>query len=279
MQFCKRSLRYLIKGTPYIVQNVVKADIHYLSPSARLEGKRIVITGGARGLGFAMAEKFISEGAMVLITGRNEELLQEKSTLLGCKYYVLDVRDVAAIPAFFEHAVRLLGEIDILVNNAGISLHEGSIGNVTESQFNAQIETNLRGGYFLAQKFIQYALTKNGDRKGALLFVSSERGSYVDDLPYGLTKAAVNSLTQGLAYSFASEGIRVNAIAPGVTASEMTGFDKDGDLACPYNISGRVYLPEEVAEIACFLISDAAWCLNGQILVCNEGKSINHHRK
>ena len=95
-------------------------------------------------------------------------------------------------------------------------------------------------------------------------------------MPYGLTKAALNSLTQGLAYRFAKENIRVNAVAPGVTVSDMTGFSED-NLYCSYNINKRVYLPEEMAEVAAFLLSEESGCISGQIITCNEGKSINSH--
>ena len=102
-----------------------------------------------------------------------------------------------------------------------------------------------------------------------------DRHRTVDDRPYGLTKAAMNSLVQGLAYRFVSEGYRINAIAPGVTASDMTGVKVDENLYCYNKVTNRYYLPEEVAEIACFLLSDISNALNGQILVCNEGKTIN----
>ena len=276
-QIVKRSLHYVFKGIPTQVQQVHKAAVCYLTPSARLLGKKIIITGGARGLGYAMAKKFKDEGARVLIAGRNQKLLAEKAAEIACSHLALDVREPAAFPEFLAQAEIMLGGMDVLVNNAGISLHEGDSQRVTEEQFNAQVETNLRGGYFLAQHFIRRVLQKPEQRKGSVLFVSSERGITVDDLPYGVTKAAINSLVQGLAYRHARDGIRINAIAPGVTASDMTGFSADGDLSCPYNLTDRVYLPEEVAEIACFLISDAAWCLNGQILVCNEGKTLHAH--
>ena len=96
----------------------------------------------------------------------------------------------------------------------------------------------------------------------------------VDERPYGLTKAALNSLVQGLAYRYVNKGYRINAVAPGVTISDMVGGDANGDLRYG-NITHRYYLPEEVAEVASFLLSDASNCLNGQILVCNEGKTIN----
>lgn len=267
-----RGFRWIIKGVP---NNIVQANISYLRPDARLEGKRIIVTGGGRGLGFAMAQKFMREGAAVLIAGRNESVLRKASEQLGCEFLVLDVTCIDTFESFLTEAESRLRGVDILVNNAGISLHEGNFRNVSLNQFESQFDTNLKGGYFLAQKFV----TRLEEKKqgGSILFVSSERGSYVDDLPYGLTKVAVNSLVQGLSNRLVKSGIRVNAVAPGVTTSDMTGFKADGNLYCDYNINDRVYLPEEVAEVATFLLSDASKCLNGQILVCNEGKSINAH--
>ena len=268
-----RGIRYIFRGIP---NKIVYANISYLSPNECLKGKKILITGGARGLGLAMAQKFMNEGAAVLIAGRNEVMLREKAELLHCKYLRVDMENVLSLPLFLARADQLLGGIDCIVNNAGISLHEGNIRNVTVDNFNTQVNTNLRGSYFLAQHFVEL-FEKKRRKNGNILFVSSERGFYVDDLPYGLTKAAINSLTQGLANRVVESGIRVNAIAPGVTVSDMTGFSSDGSLYCDYNITERVYLPEEVAEVACFLLSDASKCLSGQVLVCNEGKSINAH--
>ena len=171
----------------------------------------------------------------------------------------------------------MLGGVDVLVNNAGISLHEGTIRNVRYEQFDRQIDVNFKGVYFLSQKFL--ALYEKEQRKGgSILFLSSERGQHVDDLPYGIIKAAINSLTQGLAKMLINSDIRINAVAPGITATSMTNRTVD-DLYEENYSTGRCYLPEEVAEIACFLISDAAGCLSGQILVCNNGKSLNYRVK
>ena len=82
-------------------------------------------------------------------------------------------------------------------------------------------------------------------------------------------------MVQGLAYLYAKNNIRVNAIAPGVTASDMTGFKADGNLYTDYNRIGRIYLPEEVAEVAAFLISDISNCVSGQIIACNNAQSVN----
>ena len=195
---------------------------------------------------------------------------------LGCLYLTLDVNDTNSFSFFISRAEELLGEIDCLVNNAGISLHENGFLDVSPKQFDPQLNTNLKGAFFLTQCFIERNLKVDRRNTKKVLFISSETSMTVDERPYGLTKAAMNSLVQGLAYRYVNEGFRINAVAPGVTISDMIGKSKDDkNITCHYNITNRFYLPEEVAEVACFLLSDVSNCLNGQILVCNEGKTIN----
>lgn len=270
-KYIKNGLLFLLQGLSS--HKTVQAQISYLEPAGRLAGKKIIITGGGRGLGAAMAAKFQSEGASVLIAGRNENILRETAEKIGCKFLCLDVQVVQNFDRFISEADGLLGGVDCLVNNAGISLHEATFFDVTPDSFDAQIATNLKGSFFLAQSFTKYLLKEN--RKGNVLFVSSETGETVDIRPYGFTKAAINSMVQGLAYLFVSQGIRVNAVAPGITASDMTGYKVDGNLYLSENATERVYLPEEVAETACFLLSDASGCISGQVVVCNNGKTIN----
>ena len=269
-QYLKRGARFIIKGVP--TKNIT-AHISYLQPNGRLKGKKIIVTGGGKGLGAAMAAKFISEGASVLISGRKEADLKATADKIGCSYLTLDVQDTSALIRFVQDADEILGGADCLVNNAGISLHEPAFFDVTPDTFDAQIATNLRGGFFLTQSFTRLLLKEK--RKGNVLFVSSETGETVDIRPYGFTKAAVNSMVQGLACLFVDKGVRVNAVAPGITASDMTGFKADGNLFLAGNATERVYLPEEVAETACFLLSNASDCISGQVIVCNNGKTIN----
>lgn len=261
----------LIHGEP----KPTYAKISYLQPNHHLAGKKIIITGGGRGLGFAMAKKFKAEGAEVLIAGRNVATLRSSAEKVGCKYLQLDVQDIGSFKAFVDEADRILAGANCLVNNAGISLHEDGFLAVSRDQFEAQFDTNLKGPFFLTQQFINKC--KENDTAGTknILFTSSETSMTVDERPYGLTKAALNSLVQGLACRFVKQGFRINAVAPGVTVSDMVGASADGSLTCDYNMTGRYYLPEEVAEVACFLLSDASNCLNGQILFCNEGNTIN----
>lgn len=253
--------------------NQVTANITYNNPSQLLQGKKIIITGGGRGLGAAMAEKFVKEGADVLIVGRTEKTVKETADRIGCKYLTLDVSKVDTFADFIKQADENLGGINCLVNNAGISLHENTFFDVTPDTFDRQIDTNFKGAFFLTQEFIK--LIKVNNRKANILFVSSETGDTMDFRPYGFTKAAVNSMVQGLAYLFRKENIRVNAVAPGITASDMTGISADGDISAGDYATGRYYLPEEVAETACFLLSDASGCVSGQIITCNNAQTVN----
>lgn len=265
-----KNLYYFISGRNTCV------TITTAAPRELLIGRKIIITGGGRGLGFSIARKCIDEGALVLITGRNEDKLQEAAAKLGerCKYIAYDISKIDEMSSFYEKAVRVMGGIDTLVCNAGISLHEYNILDVTLDKFDTQINTNLRGSYFIAQEFI-----KNRDKNcnANILFISSERGHQCDDVPYGLTKVAINSLTRGLAKRFYKEGIRVNAIAPGVTASDMTKRSATGNIYDRNQVAERIFLPEEVAEVTVFMLSDLARCVNGEVIACDAGQYISSY--
>lgn len=269
----KRAINYILYG---IQPKNIRATISVYKEGKRLEDQRIVVTGGGRGLGFAIAKRCIEEGANVLIVGRNEDNLKKAAEQYqNCHYLRYDVSDTTDVSAFFTKAEEILGgPITSLVNNAGISLHEGNIFNVTEESFVKQINVNLKAPYFLSKEFLK-RYRASGLLKGAILFITSERGLYCDDIPYGLIKAAINSLTEGLGRRFINEGIRVNAIAPGVTASDMTGYSEDGNLYRPQACGERVYLAQEVAETAIFLLSEESGCISSQIIPCNRG---NHLR-
>lgn len=270
-------LKQAIKKAVYAFKpSFVKVTVAQIQSGEILRGKKIVITGGSRGLGRAMAEKFIAEGATVLITGKSLKNLEKakaeiSSPLLHIKTF--DAENIADIPAFFEYCYKQLGTIDILVSNAGISLHEGSILNVTPSGFDKTITTNLKSHYFMAKTFLEHKVKKN--EEGVLLFITSKDGYVCNEIPYGLTKASVNSLVGALSTKYYHCGIRVNAIAPGVTLTDMTQYAQraNGNMAAA-NYAGRNFLPEEVAEVACFLVSDASKCISGQIIFTDGGDHI-----
>ena len=269
----KSKMKHLVSFLIHGQAKPIFANIDYLVPNEQLRDKKIIITGGGRGLGFAMAKKFVSEGADVLIAGRNERTLKASAEEINCKYLTLDVSNPADFKAFIDNADKILGGVNVLVNNAGVSLHEPTFFDVTPETFDKQVDTNFKGAFFLTQEFIKH-LKANGST-GNVLFVSSETGDTMDFRPYGFTKMAVNSMVQGLAYLFRKEGIRVNAVAPGITASDMTGVKVDGNLDAGEYATGRYYLPEEVAETAAFLISDASGCVSGQIITCNNAQTVN----
>ena len=265
----KRVIKYILYGIP--TEHILKCNVVVSQSTKKLLGKNILITGGGRGLGFYIAQKCILEGANVVIVGRNEDVLKTASKELKCRYIPFDLSNISNISKMLNEAINMLdGRIDCLVNNAGISLHEKSMMEVTLETFDKQLDINLKAPYFLTQNFIKHCIDVH-NKKASVVFVSSERGLYCDEIPYGLIKAAINSLTRGIARRHVRNGIRVNAIAPGITESDMTIADRTKNMACEYNCGGRFFLPEEVAETAAFILSDEANCINGEIIACDQG--------
>jgi NAD(P)-dependent dehydrogenase (short-subunit alcohol dehydrogenase family) len=272
-QFLKRLIRFLIHGIP---QNNINVNVAKIVNGKTLCNRNILVTGGGSGIGFAIAKRCAEEGANVVIVGRNEKRLQEAaSNISGCKILSFDVTHINQLPTLLNRAEEVMGQdIDSLVLNAGVSLHEENIKSVSIEGYEKQFKTNLEGSYFLAKAFIEKHKSNN---KANLLFISSERGFQCDDVPYGLTKSAINSLTRGLSRRFYKEGVRVNAIAPGITTSNMTGVKDDDNLALDRVASGRVFLAEEVAEVALFLLSDASMCISGEVIACDAGEYISSY--
>ena len=276
----KRGIRKLAKlileSSP---EKNVTVNVSQINYGKILENRNIVITGGGKGIGFAIAKKCISEGANVVITGRTEKTLKEATEELGksCKYVVFDISKVEEMKKFLSMCEdKFNGKIDSLISNAGISLHENIYKNVTIEGFDKQFNTNLRASYFLAKEYLEY-LERNKSENGNLIFISSETGNQCYDIPYGLTKAALNSLTRALSRRVYKNNIRVNAIAPGVTISDMVKEYVDINSENMYRkcASDRVFLPEEIAEVACFLLSDASKCISGEIIHCNAGNHLS----
>lgn len=270
----RKMAKLILESTP---EKTVNVSVGQINHGRILSNYTIVITGGGSGIGFSMAKKFVSEGAKVIISGRKEEKLKAaiKEIGNGVGYVVSDVSDVSKCGLFLDECEKKLGrKIDCLVSNAGISLHEGIYKNVSIEGFDKQFDINLKGSYFLAKEF----LTRKGlsGKHNQILFISSETGDQAYDIPYGMTKAALNSLTKALSRREYKNGIRINAIAPGVTISNMTESYAPGrENLYMNNAADRAFLPEEIAEVACFLLSDASKCISGEIIHCNAGNHLN----
>lgn len=252
-------------------KNKVSVEVSSISYGGILNKQCIVVTGGSKGIGYSMVKKFVAEGASVIITGRNIEDLKKATEALGpsARFIQFDNSDISGI----ENFIKDCGHIDSLVLNAGVSFHEGNILNVTEEGYDKQFDINLKANYFLAKAFLKSKLAKN--EGGNLLFLSSETAGKCIDIPYGLTKTAINSLVGGLARRVYEKGIRVNAIAPGVTYTDMTkGANVITNDYANNSVAGRFLLPEEIAEVACFIISNASKCITGEIIYCDAGSHL-----
>lgn len=269
----KKAARFILSAG----QQPVHIEIGTIAPSEMLSGCKIVITGGSRGIGFATAQACIKQGADVLIAGRKESTLQESAKnwvlvlIISCLMCPRRSRRKTSLP----RQNLVWGGIDGLICNAGLSLHEESIGKVSPEQFDKQFNTNFRGAYFLAQAYVEEVTSST--KPSDLIFISSETADHCVDIPYGLSKAAINSLIGSLSRRFYRKGVRVNGVAPGVTATDMTkeyADVSDGDYSYEA-ASGRLFLPEEVAEVVCFLLSSASRCISGEVIHVNAGNHLN----
>lgn len=273
-KFARKLAKFILSSTS---DKKVEINISEIRYGEVLKNRNIIITGGGSGIGLAMAKKFDSEKANVVIIGRNEEKLKKAVLNSNIKYLTYDLNDIDNFDGLIKNCRKKFdGEIDTIVCNAGISLHEGNICNVTKETFDMQFSTNFRANYFLCKKFSEYFL-KSNQESGNILIISSETGDQCYDTPYGLTKSSLNSLVRALSRRFYKSGLRVNAIAPGVTESDMTKDYADVSNGNYYRecASDRIFLPTEVAEVATFIISDASKCISGEIIHTNAGNHLN----
>lgn len=249
----------------------LNVNIGELACGSLLSGKTVLITGACGGIGFAIAKACVSQGAKVIITDINEQRLKESQALLGdnCKYLVFNVLRFERYDSLFYEASELFGDINCLVNNAGISLHEGDFMNVTLDSWDSQLDINLKAPFFLTQKFYKYYNEKQL-KNGRIVMLASDTSGMGSSIPYGLSKSGIASLTIGLAKKFITDGLRINALAPGTTKTPMTDDFTQGEVCRQTTQGKRVIFPEEIAQSAVFLLSDLSACISGQIIGCTE---------
>jgi len=243
-----------------------------------LKGKNILITGGSSGIGFAIAEACLRNGANVAIAGRDQTRLDQARSLLKqkvrdseCSVFslVIDVQDVECLEDKLQAALALFSGncVEILINNAGIAAGK-DIGSTDSKSYDLVLNTNLKGTYFLSQAFSNYLVSKN--IKGNILNICSSSGIRPAISPYMISKWGEIGLTKGLAKKLIPYGIVVNGIAPGPTATPM--LHKDGtDLMYKNSPAGRYVSPEEVANLAVFMISDMGRMIVGETVFMTGG--------
>lgn len=235
----------------------------------RLKDKVAVITGGARGLGKAMAELFAREGAKVIAVDM-EELTYENPNVEG---YKLNVTDVEKCKQFFDYVIEKYGKVDVLVNNAGIT-RDALTRKMTDEQWDLVIDVNLKGVFNLT-RYIGPHMQANGG--GSIINISSVVGEYgnIGQANYAATKAGVIGLTKTWAKEFAMKGgnVRVNAIAPGYTMTDILKTVPQDllDKFASQTMLGRLAQPEEIAYPALFLASDESSYITGHVLSVNGG--------
>jgi NAD(P)-dependent dehydrogenase (short-subunit alcohol dehydrogenase family) len=248
-----------------------------------LTGKTAFVTGASRGIGRAIAVALAQAGADVAIVARTAEGLADTAddlTAAGRRAIVIpaDVTDQTGVSQAVATAIGELGHVDIVVNNAGGSNFMVSFRDLRLSGWDKLMQLNLNSAVYVCHSFAEHLL----DRKsGSVINVASVAGVAASPLisPYGAAKAGLVSLTKTLAVEWAPDGVRVNALCPGWTATDLNRNLWEDPVAGPATIATvpmrRWATAEEMAGPAVFLASDASSYLTGQALVVDGGQTVN----
>ena len=239
----------------------------------RLENQVAIITGGSRGIGYATAEKFIKEGARVVIAASSAANAEKAATQLQEKYPTAkvgsispDLSSLESVRQSFAQVVEEYGSIDILVNNAGVS-ESTPLLNYTEETFDKVMDLNVKGVFNTSRVAADY-MEKKG--RGVILNTSSMVSLYgqPSGFAYPASKFAVNGMTLSMARELGPKGIRVNAVAPGITETDMMkAVPKEVIEPMIKQIPlGRMGQPEDIANAFAFLASDEASYISGVVL-------------
>lgn len=244
-----------------------------------LDGKVAVVTGGGQGIGRAIAEALVRHGATVVVCGRSREKLERTADALGkvrgtVHVLPMDVRSDDDVAHGRDWLARELGGIDVLVNNAGVDPHYGSIEKTSVQAWEEILAVNLTGVFRCCRDLGGLMLRKG---RGSIINVSSIAGhiGLKRQVPYCASKGGVEQLTKALAHDWAERGIRVNAIAYGFVATDLTAGMLSHEHIAPRLLAhipmGRFGRLEEVAGAAVFLASDAASYVTGHSLLVDGG--------
>ena len=241
--------------------------------SGLLGGKVAIVTGGSKGIGHSIAERFLKEGAKVIICSRNKSELSKAAAKLGCDFHQLDVSDSAGVKSMSEWFSKEYGKLDILVNNAGL-IRPGRITKTTEEDWDLQINVNLKGPYLMSNNFLPHM--NNG---GAILNISSTVGlrAMKGAAAYCASKGGVVNLTRAMALDLAGK-IRVNCICPAVVDTPMVdervqAGSVSREVLDNVQPIGRMGKPEEIAAMALHLCGPEAEWTTGSIITVDGGQT------
>lgn len=239
-----------------------------------LHNKRVIITGGASGIGAATAARFLEEGARVAILDRDPDGCERiRHDLPALVTRVADVADLEQVQYVFADLARQLGGLDVVINNAGISIRHNFV-DITPEEWDKVLGVNLSGVFYVAQTAARSMMKGSG---GVILNTASTNGVvghpfYAD---YNSTKAGVIQLTRSMALELAPK-VRVNAIAPGYVLTPMQRAEYSDEMLEAVNRKiplGRHAMPEEIAALFAFLASDDAAYITGQVYVIDGGET------
>lgn len=245
---------------------------------ALLAGRTAIVTGGAQGLGYAMAEVFVAEGARVVLGDLDLDRTREAAAALGgpdvARAVHCDVTSGADVDALVAAAVADFGRLDVMVNNAGIT-RDATLRKMTEQQFDEVIAVHLKGTW---NGLRAAAAVMREQGSGAIVNMSSISGKVglIGQTNYSAAKAGIVGMTKASAKELAHVGVRVNAIAPGLIRSAMTEAmpQRIWDAKLAEIPMGRAGEPREVATVALFLASDLSSYMTGTVLEVTGGRHI-----
>jgi NAD(P)-dependent dehydrogenase (short-subunit alcohol dehydrogenase family) len=239
--------------------------------SFSLEGKVAIVTGASRGIGEAIAKAFVEQGARVVLASRK----MEPSSSPNERRLAAHVGKQDECVRLVREAVAAFGRVDVLVNNAGTNPYFGPLLDAEEAAWDKTFEVNLKSAFWMAREVARHLVAR--DAPGSIVNVSSILGLRASPLQgvYGMTKAALVSLTQTLAVELGSSRIRVNAIAPGLVETRLSSaLVHDEQIFAQWLARtplGRVAQPSEIAGMVVYLASDASSFVTGQTFVLDGG--------
>jgi meso-butanediol dehydrogenase/(S,S)-butanediol dehydrogenase/diacetyl reductase len=244
----------------------------------QLHGKIALVTGGGRGIGRGIVDRFLEEGAQVAVVQRRplDEALEHQPNIA---HVMADLSDPSSTATAVEHTLERFGGIDILVNNAGI-MFERAVAEIRLEEWDLMMAVNLRAPLFLAQAALPSMRERGG---GSIINIGSIEGlgANPDHAAYCASKAGIHGMTRAMAVDLGVDNIRCNAIAPGWIASELSETYLDSrpdptaarDALDRLHPLGRVGRPADVGDLAVYLASDRSSFLTGEIVVLDGGRT------
>ena len=243
----------------------------------RFENKVVLITGGTRGIGLATAKLFASEGALVVIVGRDKNKMSEAVRDVPLRGEAGDVSKAADCERIVARTLSLHAHLDVLINCAGVIFRNRTVEQTSEDEWDTTFDVNVKGTFLMSK----YALPALRETKGSIVNVSSYVGlvGFAGTSAYAASKAAILNLTRSMALDHAKEGIRVNAVCPGSVDTEMirNAWQQFGDVEQAQRLwaekhpLGRIATADEVGRAILFLASEDASFITGAALPVDGG--------